>query len=345
MAMVRQADIAARLGLTQQAVAYALSSRPDYRKKLSSQTRQRVLDTARQLGYVPHRAARSLRRGRTDTVLVTTRAQLHHAHVHELLEALNEALMARGKEMLLGMSTRAETSTRVRQTLAGGGADALVMLGYNRLTLKELLPALALGLPKVMIGPGAPANLSTVEYDRVFATELATAHLLAQGHRDVALIYDVIDDLPSEERLRGYRQAMDQTGVRVDPSRLLRASAQEPDGAALWKRLRALQPRPTAAVCYNDELTLALLQTICAEGGRVPRDLALVTMNNTRLTRLSLVPLTTVDVDPPSIARTAVEVLMEQMENPLAPVRHERITPRLVVRASSGGGDPPTERP
>lgn len=335
MTGIRQADIAERLGLTQQAVAYALSDRPDYRLKLNRETRQRVLETAQQLGYVPHHAARALRRGRTDTVLVSTREQLHHAHVHEFIEALNEALVPHGKEMLLEMSARNETSARVLQTLAAGTADALVLLGYNRPALEELLRALPPRLPKVMVGPGDPPGIATAEYDRVRATELATSHLLEQGHREVALVFDITTDLPPQERLRGYRQAIERAGRRVDQSLLFRASAHEPDGVALWGRLRARQPRPTAVVCYNDELTLALLQAIHAEGRRVPQDVALATMSNTRLTRLGDVPLTSVDVDQPGIARAAVKIVLDQMQNPSAPVRHVRVQPRLVVRASS----------
>lgn len=336
MARIRQSDIAERLGVSQQAVAYALSERPAHHKKLSLETRQRILNTARKAGYVPHQAARSLRRGQTDNILVTTQAELHMAHVHLQISALHLELVSQGKEMLLELGSKSNSPDRVLRMLFGGSADALIVLGDGD-WLAQLLYGLPDKLPKVMIGPGNPPGISSVEYDRVWATELAVTHLLEQGHRQVAMVYDFQESIPSKERLRGHRLALKKRGLKVDESLLFRAVAEPPNAVPIWEKICSRRPLPTAIFCYNDELALALIQAIRLDGLRVPEDVALVTMGDSRFTQLGDVPLTTVDMNPRQIAQVAVKMLLEQIQTPDVPVRRALVEPSLVVRASTLG--------
>src|ERR1043166_4506629 len=91
MNQVRQTDIAERLGISPQAVGFALSTRADLRRKVAENTRRKVVRTAQQMGYVPHRAAQALARGKTDTFIILVPDQLHHPHIHELLQEIGRA--------------------------------------------------------------------------------------------------------------------------------------------------------------------------------------------------------------------------------------------------------------
>lgn len=343
MKVVTQVDIARTLGVSQTAVGYALGRHSANSPiKLSQHSQQRILEAARQMRYVPNRSARSLKLGRTNTILLATAEPLHNVYIHELVEEIEAELVDRGYEVLLRLLHRLMARTPdpegAMRTFSRAYADGAILLGTDALsvTYEMLVEKWPAELPVVNVGPGEHPRISSVSYDRVKATELGVGHLFDQGHRRIALVFDAVDRLPSQQRLQGYRAALAKGGVEFDESLLFRTPA-DCDVKALWTRIANVQPRPTAMFCYNDELALRLIQIIHRVGLRVPQDIALVTLNNSRLACLDEVPLTAVDINNARIAQAVVETLLERIKKPDAAVRHILVEPHLVVRASSAG--------
>ncbi|MBI4028700.1 MAG: LacI family DNA-binding transcriptional regulator [Verrucomicrobia bacterium] len=339
MINARQIDIAKRLKISRQAVAFALSNQPCFQRKLRPATRQRVLRVAHKMGYVPHYAARSLKLGKTQTIVLATYETLHHPYVHELIEELQAELAVHGYQTVIELIHRAADQAHVYRTFMPGRCDGVVMLQ---------LPSVARGMCEVMrrrgtsvvaIEPGEAEGFSRVDYDRVEVVRMGTSHLLERGRQRVAFVLDAKEGLRRKQRLQGYGAALKQFGLRFDRT-LLFPWPVESEARELWARIATLQPRPTAVICYNDELALRLMLAMRKAQVRIPQDVALVTQGNSRVTTLADVPLTAVDTNNPAIAKTVVEILLEEIKEPRTPPRRVLVKPCLVVRESSGtGGD------
>ncbi|MBI4028428.1 MAG: LacI family DNA-binding transcriptional regulator [Verrucomicrobia bacterium] len=327
-------DIAQRMGVSHTTVSNVLN-RHGHERKVSRARSLQIRRFAEKMGYSPNHAARSLKLGRTNTILLSAFEALHHPHIHEMIEELQAALMPHGYQMMLNLMRNATDLTGVLRAFSCGWSDGAILLTNSTLFLEEMLQDRRREMPLVLVGPAHHLKVSCVSYNRAKAAELAVTHLLQQGHRRVAMVLDARDDLPGRKRVEGYRSAMEKEGLLAD-ERLFIRSPVDADMRALWAGIERLKPRPTAVFCYNDELALGLLQAVHRAGLRVPEDVALVTMANSRLTTVADVPLTAVDTNNRGIAKTAVEMLLAQVRDSKAPVRQVLVEPFLVERASSG---------
>lgn len=195
--------------------------------------------------------------------------------------------------------------------------------------------------------PAIPA----IRIDNEAGTYLATRHLLRLGHRHIAHVTGTIPDLPDDEvpaerplaptsldRYRGYRRALRETGVAFEGSWLAQDRIATP--AAGKQLVRALLARagrrPTAIVCYNDQMAFGALRALHEMGLRVPGDMAVVGFDGLAFGSYITPTLTTVDFPRGTMGRSAVEALFAQFDGRrLDPV--EQVLPvELIVRESCG---------
>lgn len=305
-------------------------------KQLRPATRQLILSTVKQMGYVPHHGARSLKSGRTNTIVVATCEALHHPYVHELIEELQAALASHGYQLTLELMHRASDQQSVYRSFVNGRCDGVVTLQLPFFARKTLEDIHRRGMPVIAVEPGEPPSFSCVDYDRVEAARIGTEHLLKLGHRRVALVFDAEEGIRRQQRLRGYCTALEQSGLTFDDS-LLFPCPIEANAEDLWRRMGSLKHKPTGLICYNDELAVRLLRAIRSEQVRVPEDMAMIVLGNSRMVTFVEVPLTAVDTNNLGIANAVVKVLLEEIENPGAPPHKVLVKPFLVERASSAG--------
>lgn len=179
-------------------------------------------------------------------------------------------------------------------------------------------------------------EVDTVDHDRVEEGFLGTAHLLAQGHVRVALIVHErgATATAEEQRVQGYRRALEQSGLPFDESLVLTHTT-APDLLPLWRQLRRLNPPPTGIVCYNAEMTVQLEGMLHRQRVRVPREMALVSLGDSLASTLVEIPVTAVDGRLRSFAAAVVERLLARIADPGMPPQHVLIKPFLVERESS----------
>ena len=132
MITVTQSKIAKKLGISRQAVGFALSRDTSDHGRMRPETRQQILATARQLGYVPHRAARNLASGKTYAIVLATDVSLRYAHAHDLIEELEVALTPHGYHLNLELLHRAPDRDAVYGSLTPGRCDGVIKYGHFR---------------------------------------------------------------------------------------------------------------------------------------------------------------------------------------------------------------------
>lgn len=331
------ADVARRAGVSKATASRALTGHG----YVSAQTRERVQDAARDLGYVASSNAASLVTGRTRNIGVIM-PYVNRWFFAEVLEGIQDALLEHGLDLTL-YDARPGTSGRLRifeDFLARKRFDGLIAVGLEPGD-RELERLLSIGRPIVsVVGDGSVT--STVSIDDDHAARRATEHLIGLGHRRIAFVgggdaggahWAHVD----RRRLEGYRAAMDDAGFE-DEVRHIESEVTLPGGyAASVDLLGDAARRPTGLVGVCDEVAIGAIIAARRLGIQVPGDLSVVGIDDHEFAEMFA--LTTLAQDPRAQGASAVAVLLEHLSDPAtAPVMMD-LQARLVVRSSTAPVD------
>lgn len=319
--------VADHVGVSRQLVSLVLRDQPG----ASAATRDRVLAAAAELGYTPDASARALR-GRRSHRLGVLFAMRQPFEV-DLVEALFDAAAARGFSLVLGPLTDERTVADVVPELLAQRVEAILVLSADGGV--ERLGPIAAGVPITMVGgPTSTDARDDVRVDDAVGIRLLVEHLRGLGHEDIAHVTG--GDGPAAERRRAaYAQAMADAGLghRVD---VVVGAYTEEAGARAAVELLDRAALPTAVIGANDRCAVGILGTLVRRGVRVPADVSVVGFDDTSMSSLPYVDLTTVGSAPRDLAVPAVETLVRRLEDPDAKDVAHRAVPRLVVRGSTG---------
>ena len=324
-------DVARRAGVSRATVSYVLNEVPDSR--ISAKTMARVREAARELGYVPHAMARSLRVGRSNLVLVPRPAIPSGPLLDSFQKNLEDRLQELGYTVILhgDRSARGVAGARLWASLRPVG----VIIHTERLTRRAVEVLRRSGTTAILGLGWSPSDLvPTLVLDQVAVDGCAAEYLTARGHRRLAVV------MPREPklldlglmRLAGVRKMAEAKNIEVERVDL----AFDPEVAAPVAARWARGPRPSAVFTYNDEYGMLLMRALLDAGVRVPADVALVGADDLPLCDLLRPRLTSVHVDAGPSARSVAETLHALIQvgrQRLAPAR--LMQPRVVVRESA----------
>jgi DNA-binding LacI/PurR family transcriptional regulator len=333
--------IADRVGVSRMTVSNAFS-RPD---QLSDELRERILGTARELGYAgPDPAARALAKGTTGAigVLLTDSLQLAFTDevATEFLGAVVEGLAPTGLALTLITSNGRDDVIPARDVAIDG---ALIYSCDPTSESREWL--LRRRLPVVFVDQRPRSGISSINVDDRGGARAAAQHLLDLGHRAVAIIcpaeHGTAASHPDTQRVLGWTEAL--RHAAVEPQ-IVHTSPDARDDPADAVRELLAQPRPpTAFLCFSDVLAFGVIRTAKELGRAVPRDLSVVGFDDTPAARISDPPLTTVRQDVTAKGHLAAAALKEAIDESrrggTGRVRHRLLPTELVIRASTA---PPT---
>ncbi len=318
-------------------------------KGAGAATRERVLRAAREIGYRPDARARLLRSSRSR--LLGVQFGLQEPFHADLVEGLYAAAEPAGYQLALGAVAPSRGERQAVEALLADRCEALILLGPRDPAAR--LAELAAQVPVVSVARRLRPPVAGVDVVRTADDEgarQAVDHLVALGHRDVAHI-DGGRAPGAADRRRGYRTAMHRHGLG-DRARVLPGGPTEEDGAAAARALLDADPRPTAVLAFNDRCATGVLDVFLRARVSVPGDISVVGFDDSRLSRLAHIDLTTVGQDIPRLAGEAVGRALARLEGDAAsggrtsegtcPGEGTRqgeetvIAPHLVVRGTTG---------
>lgn len=330
--VVRMKDIARDLGISLMTVSKALRNHRD----ISAETRIRVLKRAQQLDYQPNWVARSLVTGRTHMVGLVI-PDLMHSFFAEVAKGVARMLEPRGYNVIISNSEEhARVEMRAIEALLARNVDGLIIASAQKNGRWLRRTMRTRGIPYVVIDrvlTGLEACYVGVDDAEIGA--LATRHLIEQGCRRIAHIRGPAIST-ARGRLRGYRRALVEHGVKAQPEYVVGGQHQDSTGHEAMRQLLRLNPPPDGVFCYNDPVAAGAIKAVFEAGLSVPNDVAIIGAGNVHYSDLLRAPLSTVDQGSSAIGETAAELIMQCMEAK-TPCRPKRILlpVRLVVRESS----------
>ncbi|MFJ3673304.1 LacI family DNA-binding transcriptional regulator [Streptomyces sp. NPDC090106] len=324
-------DVAGAAGVSKSAVSKVLNDAYG----VSPEMRAKVNRAIEELGYRPKAGARAMR-GRTYTVGVLL-VDVHSPFAPVIVEGIQEELEATPFEVIFAASTGDEQRQRRSvETLIDRQVDGLIMVAPE--VSQDWLVKIASQVPTIVIARhGGGPNYDTVVDDDVVGAELVVEHLTALGHRDICHIAPPAGPLKRPQimahaaRTDGYVTAMRSRGLEPD----VVYTAFTEDGGYQGAQTALSRPRrPTAIFAGADVAALGVLRAAHELGLRVPEDLAVVGYDNTRLSNLPQISLTSVDQSGSMTGATSARLLHERISGRTSPVLFS-ITPTLVARHTS----------
>jgi DNA-binding LacI/PurR family transcriptional regulator len=330
------ADVAVRAGVSRTLVSFILSGKPG----ASEETRRRVLDVADEIGYRPDSAAQLLARGRSRTigVLIDVRQPFHAEMVTDIYPAAERV----GYEVLLSANLPDRDESVSIEGLISHRCGGLILLGPT--SDRSYLEALAERVPIVAVGrrlvsragsDSQSRGLGSVRTADAKGIRQAISYLVELGHRDIYHV-DGGTGPGSAERRRAYRAAMRSHGLDAN-ARVVAGAHTEEAGTQAAHSLLAESSLPTAILASNDRCALGLLDVFTRAGVQIPSEVSLIGFDDSHLSDYPLIDLTTVHQDAAEIARHAVRLAVEMMEEPDGMSHREVVLePKLVVRGTTG---------
>jgi LacI family transcriptional regulator len=323
-------EVAAKAGVSVTTVSHVVNQT----RFVAPETEMRVRQAMRDLNYRPNTLARSLRRGETKTIglILPDSANPFFAESARLLE---EAAFNQSYSLIL-CNSNGDLNKELRYTdvLFNKQVDGIIFMAAGDDT-QSLLELINRKFPVVIVD----RILDHIEVDAVITDNyqsgfMATQYLIENGHRHIGIIRGPSNLTPSAQRVTGYRQALTEAGIVIDPNLEVTGDFHFESGYKATQQLLKKLPMSAIFAC-NDLMAIGALRAIREAGLSVPEDISLIGHDDIELAAYSQPALTTIAQPIERLAETAIQYLLERINQPDIAPRRAILPNQLVVRQST----------
>jgi LacI family transcriptional regulator len=313
--MARMVDVAEKAGVSVKTVSRVLNNEPHVKDAL----RKRVQAAAAEVGYVPSTSARQLRGGRSYSVHMVSHSD-RSSYVNAIQFGAVRACQARGYQLMISLFERmdemdwSQLHARFARLMEVSKPDALLLVPplSNNLRLAEVLSEFDVRVARV--GPhDLPGSSLTVMIDEQAAARDLTRYLIDRGHTRIAFQRGKENQNATQERFRGYRDALDEAGIVFDPALVLPGNFEFSSGLTAGDDLLDRDDPPTAVFAANDDMAAGIVMAAHRRGVPVPERLSVVGFDDSEIADRTWPALTTVRQPLVEYGTMAVERLIDSL--------------------------------
>jgi len=327
-------DVALQAGVSHTTVSLVLHGE----KKISGKTREKVLATIEQMKYHPNYNARSLAKGKTNTIAIMASSFSSH-FVMDIIKGIeNES--AETEFDLNQYSTRADKNKEIKQIksiIYGRRADGIIMISLlpDEETLKEFKNS---NTPVVFIERKIE-GFSSIMTDNEQGGYLAAEQLIKSGRKNIGIIYghlDCNDCLNAKERYTGFMQAMKDYGVTYDKSNSANTWYEFDDGINVCREMFERGARPDGIFCASGDLVaLGFMKEASRLGIKIPSDLAIIGYDDILASSMVSPSLTTIRQPIMKMGQEAIDITIRTIKGEIKKPVNITFEPVLTVRESA----------
>lgn len=327
-------DIAAVLGLTPSAVSKALNDHP----RISDKTKIAVKEAAIQLDYQPNYLSSALRKGKSNLVgVIIPRVNSHF--FSSVVENIEKVLNLNGYNIIMTQSNElyAKECQEI-DTLLKIQVDGIIASMANETTNLEYYQKIkSKGTELVLFDRGEEElNVDYVGIDDYKSSHLVIDHLVSQNCKRIAHIAGFKHIRIYKERIRGYKDALEKTGLAAPENWIIESNLRLDDGRRIMQQLLDSPERPDAVYVAGDIAALGALQVLLENNIKVPEEMALIGFSDEPFTSLTQPSISTVNQHSDQIGKLAAEAFLERINNPKKKTINRIILePELIIRQSS----------
>lgn len=309
-------------------------------KSLRSKSRERVLKCARKLDYVRNEQAANLRTGRSRLIGVMV-PFIDNPFYTKFLQEIHDALGAKRYQSLIacsfGQSSSMLSALQLFESYKVDGVVLDISEGLVNEEVQRRLEALQKRTgPLVVTG----SQHHDIGFDHLYldnktAMAKVMTHLIARGHRAVGFVGGFAENLNIKNRLTGFRQALADARLPVDPAWISLGNPALGDVTQRVHRMLRAPKRPTAIVCTSDMIGMVTIKAALEVGLRIPRDLAVTGFDDIDQAALLNPSLSTLRQPLKAMAVDIVDLLLARLDSRDMAAQEKRYEAELVIRESS----------
>ena len=318
-------DIARRAGVSYSTVSRALNDVSAGR----SESKQRILDIAKEMGYVPNQAAINLKKSRSFTIglyFSTISKMTSPMVLHDVLTGVYSVVGSKYNVVVKGIDMYESG------TLNPSFYDGIIVLSQRSEDGGFIEEVMEKDIPVVAICRIVFYDIPNVVTDEAKAMEQAMDHLIENGHRKLAVIEGNPAYDSSKLRHRGWRNSMLKHGLDPDKVPVETGNYRYASGYEAARKLLAREEKPTAILCFNDEMAFAAKAAAQEMGLEVPKDLSLIGFDNWDMSDYGTMKLTTVERSMSELAKEGTRVLLRRLENGIIDNNRIYLDNKLIIR-------------
>lgn len=330
-------DIAQYLSISVSTVSRALIDDKNIRRE----TKEKVLETAKKLGYKPNPVATNLKYGHTNTVGVIV-PEMVTPFASRVINGIQDILYANGIKVIIAESgedpkKEKENLELMERFMVDGIIISLCSYKKNR---EEYLRLQKAEMPMVFydrIPHGL--DVSQVIVDDYMKSFFLVERLVRSGRKHIVHIQGPDDVYNSVERVRGYKDALRKFHIPFDEKMLLKGGLTFEDGGKMVEKLLERNVLFDAVFAFTDTLAIGAMNRLREFGRKIPEEVAIASFSGTELSTIVYPELTTVEPPLFQMGRNAAELILEKIKNPASPNRSVVLDAEIKLRASTANVD------
>ena len=327
-------DIAKALDISPATVSRGLKDHPGIRKD----TKKRIQEAARQMGYQHNMFARNLRAKKTNTIGVII-PRLNSYFMSTVIAGMEKVANDRGYILIISQSQESvKKEIASVNTMFNSRVDGiLVSLAFDTENIEHFDAMLKKEIPIIFFDRVAEhTKCTSVIIDNTKAGYDATNHLLEQGCKKIVYIGGNLSRNVYAERLKGYKQALAEKGIDYEPSLTIINNLSEQAASEAAKQIMKMDPLPDGIFAANDTTGVACIRELKLAGIQVPEQIAVVGFNNDPISWVIEPNLTTIHYPGPEMGEIAATTLINSINNlPSANLNTLVLRHNLIIRQSS----------
>jgi len=334
---VTSQDVADLAGVSRTTVSFVINDVKQY--NISQETRKKVLDAIKELGYVPNASARALATRSAKAIgLIMNRSPQYifsDTFLPQIVGGLLSVVNQHQLSLLIEWVDSEQQVETYHKLIKAKHIDGMILLTpiLEDQGLKELE---TLEIPAVVMGELEDSNLSSVDIDNRLAAERAVQHLINLGHRKIACITNANLSFSSAyQRLAGYKDALKDAGVDVNENLIREADFDPQSGYDAMTSLLEQGKDFSAVFVASDNVAIGALSAIQDHDLSVPEDLSIIGFDDLPWSKFTDPPLTTIHLPALQLAQNACFLLLEQIQDKESIAKHLRLDFTLVDRKST----------
>lgn len=306
-------DVARRAGLSQSTVSRALNQ-SGY---VSAEAQQRIDEAVHELGYQPNWLARGLK-GQASRLAGLIVPEVSSLYDNLIIQSVSAVLHESGYGMILCINNEdAEVDLGYLKVLQEKRVDGIIYVhplhGSNSAFVRNLAQQ---GLPIIELNRRCEEDLlDGVLADNVQSGHQITDYLIGLGHRRIGLIMGETDLTTGQNRLSGYRHALNDAAIPIDQDLIRIGSFSQEHGEVGMGALLQLAERPSAILAGSNRILMGILKVLGEQNIRIPDDMSVAAFNDTEWLSIWNPPITTVDIATEEMAKLSVDLLLRRINS------------------------------
>ncbi|QAA35120.1 LacI family DNA-binding transcriptional regulator [Clostridium manihotivorum] len=328
-------DIAKKSGVSLATVSRVLNN-SGYVK---DETRNKVLETIKEMNYTPSAIARSLSKNETNTIGVIV-PDITNSYFGELIKGISEVAEASDLNIVLfntddNLEKELKALTVIKEHRLKGVIMS-PMFGENEFNSNYVNTLENLDIPIIFV----VADVKYTSFSGVFVDNIkggfdATNLLIKEGHKKIGIITGLLSSEPAMDRLMGYKKALAMSNIPIREEYIFKGDFKLSTGYDITKGVLSMDDGPTALVVCSNMMTMGAVKAIFDENKKIPDDLAIVGFDKLEFLDMVGIKITYMEDCPEELGKSSMNMLKEVIENrDVTEKKRVTISPTIIIKGS-----------